>query len=187
MRAKVKKLGPNPDFSYNKGNWKDGVSTYDLVLISRHILGSDKLDGYDQLAADVNHSNSVTTFDAVIIRKLILDIIADLSQFYETPWRYVRESITLNNPQDFDDNEDDNPFQYTDLEGTSNYTMTTNKQGFDFVKLGDVNGSNSESDFNGENPPNIGGPILVSIIKHVSNDRSTYEFRVDDFEEHCSL
>ncbi|MBK8562357.1 MAG: hypothetical protein IPN76_03185 [Saprospiraceae bacterium] len=183
-KAKVKKLGPNSDFSYNPGDWRDGVTTFDLVLIRKHILTTDRLDGYDQLAADANHDNAVTTFDQVEFRKVVLDLPHNLGQYYETPWRYVRESITLNNPQDFDDQEDDNPFQYADLEGTSNYVMQTNRQGFDFVKLGDVNGSNSEVNGLQNNPEENSYPIFVDIVKLASPPgKSIYEFRVSDFED----
>ncbi|MCB0664126.1 MAG: hypothetical protein KDC24_15380, partial [Saprospiraceae bacterium] len=52
-----------------------GVSTLDLVLISKHILNVQYLDSpYKILAADVNNSNSVTTLDLVGIRKLVLRV-----------------------------------------------------------------------------------------------------------------
>ena len=50
-----------------------GVSTYDLVLISKHILGVVPFTTPAQyLAADVNHSESVSTLDIVALRKAIL-------------------------------------------------------------------------------------------------------------------
>ena len=53
----------------------NGVTTFDLVLISKHILGIESLDNaYQMKAADVNNSNSITTFDIVETRKLILGI-----------------------------------------------------------------------------------------------------------------
>jgi hypothetical protein len=52
-----------------------GVSTFDLVVISRHILGVQTFTSdYQYVAADINKSNSVTTFDVVELRKLILFI-----------------------------------------------------------------------------------------------------------------
>jgi hypothetical protein len=42
----------------------NGVSTYDLVLISLHILQVDQLDSpYKVIAADANNSQSVTTLE----------------------------------------------------------------------------------------------------------------------------
>jgi hypothetical protein len=44
----------------------NGVTTYDLVLISKHILGLEPLDSpYKMIAADANKSGSITTFDIV--------------------------------------------------------------------------------------------------------------------------
>jgi hypothetical protein len=52
---------------------------YDLVLISRHILGLDTIaDGYDMLAADANNSNTITTFDISLFRKLLLRLSSGL-------------------------------------------------------------------------------------------------------------
>ena len=57
----------------------NGVTTYDLVLISKHILALDPFtDGWKLMAADVNQSNSVTTFDILEIRKLILGLTQKL-------------------------------------------------------------------------------------------------------------
>jgi len=53
----------------------EGLSTYDLVLISRHILGLDTFaQSWKIAAADVNCSGSVTTFDIVMGRRTILGI-----------------------------------------------------------------------------------------------------------------
>ncbi len=67
----------------------NGVSTFDLVLINKHILGQQALANFYQVfAADVNQSQTVTTFDIIEIRKLILGV-------YDTfpttpPWRFIR-------------------------------------------------------------------------------------------------
>lgn len=53
----------------------NGVSTFDLVLISKHILGIELLDSpYQLIAADANNSGSITTLDLAVIRSLILHI-----------------------------------------------------------------------------------------------------------------
>jgi len=63
-------LAPKKD-----NNYLNGVSTFDLVLISRHILGMQNLNSpYKLIAADVNNSGSITTFDIVHLRKLVLQI-----------------------------------------------------------------------------------------------------------------
>ncbi len=78
------------------GNPLNGVSTFDLVAISRHILGVESLSSvYQAIAADVNNSKTVTTLDIVQTRKLILGIY---DSFPGVPsWRLVRPVI---NPGD---------------------------------------------------------------------------------------
>ncbi|MDW8231136.1 MAG: hypothetical protein RMJ33_14985, partial [Saprospiraceae bacterium] len=56
-------------------DYLNGVSTFDLVLINKHILGLEPLNSpYKMIAADANNSRSITTFDIVELRKLILGI-----------------------------------------------------------------------------------------------------------------
>ncbi|MEI6408930.1 MAG: hypothetical protein WCR52_06085, partial [Bacteroidota bacterium] len=67
----------------------NGVSTFDLLLISKHILGISPLNAFQLIAADADNSFSVTTFDIIQLRKRILG-------FQSTPiaagsWRYIPE------------------------------------------------------------------------------------------------
>ncbi|MEO6036797.1 MAG: T9SS type A sorting domain-containing protein [Saprospiraceae bacterium] len=79
------------------GNPLNGVTTFDLVVISRHILGLEPLTSvYRGIAADVNNSHTITTFDIVETRKLILGIY---DSFPGVPsWRLIRPFV---NPSDF--------------------------------------------------------------------------------------
>ena len=52
----------------------NGASTFDLVLIARHILGISSLSQYGIWAADVNNSSTVTTLDMIQERRVILGI-----------------------------------------------------------------------------------------------------------------
>jgi len=81
-----KKIPNQPQWVYpiKEDNPLNGVTTYDLVLISKHILGIEPFNPpippatspspYKIIAADANSSNSITTFDIVELRKLILGI-----------------------------------------------------------------------------------------------------------------
>ncbi|NJL73847.1 MAG: T9SS type A sorting domain-containing protein [Saprospiraceae bacterium] len=112
----------------------NGVSTLDLVLISKHILGVELLDSpYKLIAADVNNSGSITTFDMIALRKVILNVESDFAA--NTSWRFVPADYEFANPA--------NPFgesfpevmNFNDLE--SSY-MSAN---FVAIKVGDVNAS----------------------------------------------
>jgi len=118
--------------SLNKG-FLNGVSTFDLVLISKHILGVQPLNTpYKLIAADVNNSKSVTTLDLIQLRKLILNIDATFAN--NSSWRFVDASYTFPNAS--------NPWaasfpevkNVNDLEGS----LSAN---FVAVKVGDVNGN----------------------------------------------
>jgi hypothetical protein len=112
----------------------NGVTTYDLVLISKHILGIAPLGSpYKMIAADANKSNSITTFDIVELRKLILGIYQELPN--NTSWRFVDKAQTFANPA--------NPFAETIRENISVGAALANLTDEDFlgVKIGDVNGT----------------------------------------------
>ena len=69
-------------------NPMNGVSTYDLVLISKHILGISSLDSpYKQIAADINRSGTITAYDMVQLRQLILNIKTEFAN--NTSWRFI--------------------------------------------------------------------------------------------------
>ncbi|MBK8554543.1 MAG: T9SS type A sorting domain-containing protein [Lewinellaceae bacterium] len=113
----------------------NGVTTYDLVLISKHILGLETLGTpYKMIAADANKSNSITTYDIVELRKLILGIYNELPD--NTSWRFVKEDYTFADPT--------NPFASNFPESYDIQSLqTSGMNGADFVavKTGDVNGT----------------------------------------------
>lgn len=76
----------------------NGVSTLDLLLINKHILGQLPLDSpWKILAADANKSGTITTFDIIELRKLILGIYDSLPA--QKSWRFVLDTFTFPNPQ----------------------------------------------------------------------------------------
>ena len=112
----------------------NGVSTFDLVLISRHILGLETLDSpYKIISADANHNDGVTTFDIVEIRKLILGIYTEFPD--NTSWRFVDADFVFPDPA--------NPFATTFPEKITRTAVTSDQLDDDFVamKTGDVNAS----------------------------------------------
>jgi hypothetical protein len=69
----------------------NGVSTFDLVLISKHLQGISALSGFKLLAGDANTSGSLTSFDIVELRKLILGIYNDLPA--ARSWRFTDKDV----------------------------------------------------------------------------------------------
>jgi hypothetical protein len=110
----------------------NGVTTYDLVLISKHILGLEPLNSpYKMIAADANKSGSITTFDIIELRKLILGIYTELPN--NTSWRFVDKAFQFPNLN--------NPFQTTFPETISIVDAMNSQVDKDFVgvKVGDLN------------------------------------------------
>ena len=57
---------------------KDGVTTFDKVLIAKHILGTQPFTSdVQKIAADVSEDGNTTTFDIVFMTQLILNIIPE--------------------------------------------------------------------------------------------------------------
>ncbi|HAD12553.1 MAG TPA: hypothetical protein DCF33_08950, partial [Saprospirales bacterium] len=169
VTAKVRKIGttkeiggfiPNPTGpggslyfvdAYTGDDWRDRVTTYDLVCMQKHILGLEPLtNGYDQIAADANQSSSITTFDIVELRKLILGIYQKLP-VPETPWVFIPEYI----PQDYQIQFELNPFSIDFDPNNQNVSYViyssanweynilppaSGQRGYDGIKIGDVCG-----------------------------------------------
>lgn len=119
-----------PSFDLNDLN---GVTTYDLVLISKHILGIELLNSpWKIIAGDINRSNSITTFDIVEARKVILGINPSFPA--NSSWRFFPANSSFPDPT--------NPFGGgMPLEFISINNLQANHSTADFngVKVGDVN------------------------------------------------
>jgi len=77
---------------FKNDNPLSGVSTFDMIQITKHILGIEPLSQpWQLLAADANCSGSITTFDIIEIRKLVLGITAGFSGCGGASWRFVAE------------------------------------------------------------------------------------------------
>lgn len=114
-------------------NFGEGVSTYDIILITKHILGIQALESpYKMIAADVNNSKSITTLDVIQLRKIILSI--DTKFATNTSWRFVDKKYLFPNPN--------NPWQEAFPEQLNlNLETFASRSDADFIaiKVGDVN------------------------------------------------
>ena len=156
----------------------NGVTTYDLVLISQHILGVQTLDSpYKIIAADANLSGTVTTLDLVKIRSVILNIDQDFAP--NTSWRFVDMDFVFPNPT--------NPFATTFPEVIAYNNLTSDELATDFVgvKIGDVNGSALPNQLIGSQARNTNGTLIFNAddIKLVEGNEYTIDFTATDFTE----
>jgi hypothetical protein len=111
----------------------NGVTTFDLVLISRHILGTGLLGSpYKLIAADVNKTGAITTADLVAMRKLILHIADEFPG--NSSWRFVAKDFIFTGPE--------NPFPaFPEVQNVNDVSPDLTGVDFVAVKIGDVNGS----------------------------------------------
>ncbi len=132
----------------------NGISTFDVVLIQQHIIGTRVIESpYKLIAADVNNSGSVTAFDLVSLRKMILHI--DTTFVSNDSWKFVNADFVFTNTA--------NPFATT---LPAQYTidhLNGNVTDIDFVgiKIGDVN--DSVNPLGGIIPRNKTGEFVLEI------------------------
>ena len=152
----------------------NGISTLDLVLMSRHILGFDLLTSpYKIIAADVNKSGSVSTLDIVELRKLILHI--NDSFINNTSWRFVDKNFVFPTPS--------NPFE-TVFPETHSFvgTDSNNQANFVGIKIGDVNASATTNALTGTEEHNTTGTLNFNITDQslTAGTTHTVEVRAKD-------
>lgn len=111
----------------------NGVTSLDLVLIQRHVLGfSEFTDPYQIIASDMNGSNSISGADIVLLRKVVLGIKSELPNG-DMPWRFIPEGwvfMDASSPWGYDQNIYLEPL-----------VDTVQHVNFTAIKLGDVNES----------------------------------------------
>ncbi|MEZ5033107.1 MAG: T9SS type A sorting domain-containing protein [Saprospiraceae bacterium] len=85
--------------SLNKDiNPLNGITTYDLYLMQRHLLGIYPLTSpYQLIAADINNNCEISIADILALRKMILDPVnAEFKN--NTSWRFVDGGYTFPDP-----------------------------------------------------------------------------------------
>lgn len=144
---------------YSLDDYTNGVTTIDIVLMSKHILGTSLLDSpYKMIAADVNRSNSITTLDMVQLRKAILGVTEGFSN--NTSWRFIDAAYTFPDPTD--------PWTEAFPETLEVSSLNANINSADFiaVKIGDINGN-----------------VVANVNDYVvdNSNNNVYYLRTDDY------
>lgn len=165
-------------------DYMNGVSTLDLVLIQKHVLGLQTLDSpYKVIAADINSDERISAIDLVELRKLILGIYADLPN--NDSWRFIDADQSFDEPT--------SPFPFAEQLSVS--LGTDDVAGKDFVaaKIGDVSGNaiaNSAIAAEGRSLGSVklqiadatveaGQLVNVAVSANAFNDVAAYQFTMD--------
>ncbi len=109
----------------------NGVSTFDIIFIRRHILETQQFDdAYKYLSADVNGDGNLTTLDMVEIRKIILNLQDTFTN--NLSWRFIDDQITFADPN--------HPIEAVLDQARVNYLPGNTAVNFVGLKIGDVTG-----------------------------------------------
>lgn len=161
----------------------NGVSTWDLVLISRHILNVELLDSpFKIIAADANGSGSVSTLDQVAIRKVILNIEPGFPNNVNS-WRFVDADYVFQNPAD--------PFTGGFPEAINLNNLNANQMEADFIgiKVGDVNESAAANSQSGAEERQFAGVLNLLIPEQEvrAGERVEVSIQAEDMDEIAGL
>jgi hypothetical protein len=178
-------------------NYTEGVTTFDISLISRHLLGySPFSDPFQILAADVDNSGDIDGTDMLLLRRLILRIINTVPA---GSWRFVPQYF-LNQPS-FLSAFKSNPFSATSSQGncyscgnsymdnisldlTPVSSQTFGAWSFQPFKVGDIN--YCETQYSNVTSPTTEDPVGLSSARvannqyHISTNRTISMRRVEE-------
>src|SRR5699024_9461713 len=148
--------GKNTGFS-------EGVTTYDLILIQRHVLQKELLDSkYQRIAADVNGDGAINAFDVFELRQLVMNPGGQLAN--NTSWRF------------FEKESHREVFEVSNLKGDVNVDWVG-------VKVGDVD--LSAFDAKSSSDRSLGEALRLNLEDQEMKAGSTYRLAVtsDNFAD----
>ena len=165
--------GTDYKVSADKNNdFMNGVSTLDLVLIQRHILGISQLDSpFKLIAADVNNNQKITTSDLVALRKLILGI--DSKYKDNTSWIFVDGNQEIDDPS--------SPWNHPEEIIVKGQDIGSGQLSFLGIKVGDVNNSVKINLRSNTAEPRTIKPLKLSIndAQYEGGDVVKIDFKTD--------
>jgi len=119
-------------------DYRNGVTTLDLVLVQKHILGIEELASmYQLIAADVNNDTQIKASDLLQMRKLILGLYEGDRLPSNESWRFMAKET---NPED-----QTQPWPFDEVANIQNLSSDMMSADFVAIKVGDVNASVSTS------------------------------------------
>jgi hypothetical protein len=147
------------------GDYMNGLTTLDLVMIQKHILNIKKLSSpYKMIAADANNDRKITALDILELRKLILGTSNTLPGNNDS-WRFIDANHEFLNQ--------DNPWQANDadmysivIENLKDHMVSNN---FVAIKVGDVNNSVDLSGNGQVDPRNAFSMIYDNVVFSAGN------------------
>jgi len=156
---------------------KNGVSTFDIVQIQKHLLGIELFDSpYKYMAADANNSNTVSALDIVDIRKLLLGVYDEYPE--NTSWRFTDSEQTFNNPA--------SPWPFDELIIKDDFDEKDSRfNNFIAVKIGDIDGSAEPNSLVGTEDRTDDGVLVLTAQEAKIPAGESYEVEIaaEDFTQ----
>lgn len=146
----------------------NGLTTTDIVLIQRFILGLVPFNNLQRAVADVNNSNTVSVADISEIRKLILGVTNKFSKLNKS-------YAIVHNPKS------KNPLDLTDRVLVKDILSNTKSNEFGVGQYGDVSGSNLLVN---DKPVVRSSAILNFLVETNKLTDGNYEHRFYTNEDH---
>jgi hypothetical protein len=144
-------------------DWVNGVTTFDISIMSKHILDITPITSpYKLIAADVNRDGSIDGADMLLTRNLVLGRATKFAN--NTSWRFMPKSVTPTTTPSGD--------PMVDFKETITYTSlndTVRNADFVAIKTGDVSGNatNTALTSGGQTPLLTRGTPLVLSAENV--------------------
>ncbi|MEL7020146.1 MAG: HYR domain-containing protein, partial [Bacteroidota bacterium] len=163
----IKNLQLDGDYTLTPSRNDDilnGVSTFDMVLMLKHILGIKPIDSpYNLIAADINNSASITTFDMVQLHKALLRVEASFPN--NTSWRFI--------PSDYEFTDNSNPFldNFPEVLNINDLSMEHELANFTAIKVGDLNNSAIPSNVAAPTERSNGTKVLRAAEQHFAAEQ----------------
>ena len=155
----------------------NGITTLDIVLIQKHILGlSIFASPYKVIAADVNNDQIITGLDIISLRKLLLGVYAELPS--NKDWRFVDANynfINIDSPLDED---------FTEKYAISSLDTDMNVD-FIAIKVGDVNNTSTANLVSNQNTTRSDEMLSLNAKnqKYIAGEVVKMDITVEDVTE----
>jgi hypothetical protein len=153
----------------------NGVSTMDMIIISKHILGLQPIQSpYTLIAADIDASGGISTLDLIRLRKLILnkDLVFPNGN---TSWRFIDADYQ------FPAGEDPLRVDFPELKNVESFNTGLGSIRFVAIKVGDVNGTVKPNSILRGESRTTNGDVVMKVKDQSFKAGET--FTVDVFSE----
>lgn len=163
-----------PEKDMNYGN---GITTFDIVLMSKHVLGLKRLDSpYKMIAADINHSGTISAYDMVLLRQVILGTKDSFPN--NTSWRFIDADYEFLQPE--------NPFTENYPEAYEINSLAADMMSLDFVavKIGDLNNTAAANQLMTAESRNTTKSLNFQVAEQVkkAGETVTVDFKSSNFQ-----